>query len=167
MSPQLQFAFDQITFTRTYTLQLLGTIEPADWFRIPPGGVTHVAWQVGHLAMAQYRLGLERIRGRLPGDERLISELFLMQFGRDSAPEPDTSKNPDIDEIRHTFEAVHRQVQHELSQLDEEELSQPPLKPHRVFTTKIGSLIWCGQHEMIHAGQIGLLRRELGQKPMW
>ncbi len=167
MSPQLQFAVEQITFARNYTLKLLETIEPADWFRIPPGGVSHVAWQVGHLAMAQYRLALERIRGQLPGDERLISELFLMQFGRDSTPDPDRAKNPDIEEIRHTFEAVHRQVLHELPELAEDELSQPPLKPHRVFTTKIGSLIWCGQHEMIHAGQIGLLRRELGQAPLW
>jgi uncharacterized damage-inducible protein DinB len=133
MSPQLQWAIDQITFARKYTLQLLETIEPADWFRIPVGGVSHVAWQVGHLAMG----------------------------------EPDPAKNPDIEEIRHTFEAVHRQALHELPELNEEELTQPPLKPHRVFTTKLGSLIWCGQHELIHAGQIGLIRRQLGQKPLW
>jgi uncharacterized damage-inducible protein DinB len=167
MSPTLQLAIDQITFARNYTLKLLDTIPLADWFRMPAAGVSHVAWQVGHLAMAQYRLALERIRGRLPGDERLISELFLMQFGRESVPEPDPSKGPSAEEIRHSFDAVHRQVLYELPSLAEDELNEPPLRPHPLFTTKVGGLFWCAQHEMLHAGQLGLLRRQLGQAPLW
>jgi hypothetical protein len=167
MVPQLQLAIDQVTFARNYTLRLLDATPPADWFRMPGAGITHIAWQVGHLAMAQYRLALERIRGRLPGDERLISELFLMQFGRESVPEPDPAKNPPLEEIRHAFDAVHRQVLHELPQLMEEELSEPPLKPHPYFTTKLAGLFYCAQHEMLHAGHIALVRRLLGQKPVW
>ena len=34
-------------------------------------------------------------------------------------------------------------------------------------TTKLKALLWCAQHEMSHAGQIGLLRRHLGFPPMW
>lgn len=166
MTP-LQMAIDQITFARDYTQGLLDAVDPADWFRIPAGGVSHIAWQVGHLAMAQYRLGLERIRGRQPGDEVLISELLLMQFGRDSYPEPDPAKNPDLGEIQHSFEAVHRQLLHELPNLPEEELDQPVLKPHKIAQTKLRALLWCSQHELLHAGQIGLLRRQLGQKPLW
>lgn len=166
MTP-LQLAVEQIIFARAYTQQLLDTIDPADWFRIPAAGVSNIAWQVGHLAMAQYRLGLERLRGRQPGDEVLISELLLMQFGRDSAPEPDPAKNPDLGEIRHSFEAVHRQVLHEAPNLPEAEFDEPVLKPHKFVQTKLQSLLWCGQHELVHAGQIGLLRRQLGQQPLW
>jgi hypothetical protein len=164
---QLKLASDQIVFARNYTLKLLASVAPQDWFRMPAEGVSHIAWQVGHLAMAEYRLALDRIRGRQPGDELLISELFLMQFGRDSLPDPDPAHYPGPDEIRHTFEQVHRQVLHELPGLTDEELTEPPLKPHPLFTTKIGGLFWCGQHEMMHAGQIGLLRRFLGRKPLW
>jgi len=160
-------AVEQIAFARAYTERLLDAIDPADWFRVPPGGVSHVAWQVGHLAMAQYRLGLERLRGRQPGDEVLISELFLLQFGRDSVPETDPAQHPDLGEIRHSFEAVHRQVLHEAPTLPEAEFAQPVLKPHAFVQTKLQSLLWCGQHELVHAGQIGLLRRQLGQKPLW
>ncbi len=39
-----------------------------------------IAWQVGHLAMAEYRLALERIRGPQPQDAGLISEEFLRLF---------------------------------------------------------------------------------------
>lgn len=167
MPSQVQLALDQIVFARNYTVKLLEATPSADWFRIPPGGVTHVGWQVGHLAMAQYRLLLERVRGRVPSDQNLISELFLMQFGRDSAAEPDPARNPGVEELRHIFDAVHRQVLHELPERSDEELQEPPLKPHPLFNVKLGGLWWCGQHEMMHAGQIGLLRRQLGQAPLW
>ena len=45
--------------------------DPAEWFRQPTEGVTHIAWQVGHLALAEYWLTLERIRGRRPDDLHL------------------------------------------------------------------------------------------------
>jgi len=163
----LQAALAQIAFARKYTIKLLDQVDPKEWFRQPTEGVSHIAWQVGHLAMGQYRLALERVRGRQPGDERLISDSFLLQFGRDSVPDPDPSKNPSLEEIRHAFDAVHRQALHELFNLTEAELQEPPVKPHPLFTTKLGGLFWCGQHELIHAGQIGLLRRLLGHKPLW
>jgi hypothetical protein len=167
MSPTLKAAVDQIVFARNYSRKLLASVPATDWFRQPPGGISHIAWQVGHLTMAQYRLAIERMRGRQPGDERLVSETFLMHFGRDSVPDPDPAKNLSLEEIQHSFERVHEQVVHEVPRLTEEELDEPPLKPHPLFTTKLGSLVWCGQHEMLHAGQIGLLRRQLGHSPLW
>ncbi len=53
---RLQVAIEQIVFARNYTIGLLDQTPPAKWFRQPPGGVSHVAWQVGHLAFAEYRL---------------------------------------------------------------------------------------------------------------
>jgi hypothetical protein len=88
---ELDNALADIAQVRHYTTALINTIDPADWFRMPAGGVTHVAWQVGHIAMAQYRLCLERVRGVRPEDEALISSEFLKQFGRDSVPDPITA----------------------------------------------------------------------------
>src|SRR4051794_7621521 len=99
----LHRAVEQIAFARRYTLGLLGGIEPADWSRMPGGGATHVAWQVGHLAFAQYRLALERVRGKRPGDGELIPQEFLRLFGRDSVPDPDPGKYPSPGEVRATF----------------------------------------------------------------
>ncbi len=42
---RLQLALDQITFARTYTVRLLNRTGEVDWFRLPPGGVSHVGWQ--------------------------------------------------------------------------------------------------------------------------
>jgi hypothetical protein len=164
---RLRLALDQIVFARAYTIRLIEAIDPGEWFRFPPGGVSHVAWQVGHLAMAEYRLALERVRGRLPADEAMISDEFLARFGRGSVPEADPSRNPRPSEIRAVLDRVHQQVLAELPALAEEELDRPSLKPHPLFSTKGGALLWCAQHELVHAGQIGLLRRQLRHSPLW
>jgi hypothetical protein len=39
-------------------------------------------------------------------------------------------------------------------------------RPHPLVRTKLWALLWCAQHEAVHAGQIGLLRRQLGHAPL-
>jgi uncharacterized damage-inducible protein DinB len=163
----LQHALDLITSARRYTLRLLDSVPEAEWFRQPAEGISHLAWQVGHLAMAEYRLALERIRGRRPEDAALISEDFLTRFGRTSVPELDSNRNPPPGEIRGVFDRVHEQVLRELPQVTPATLAEPVARPHPIADTKLASLIWCAQHEMVHAGQIGLLRRLLGHPPLW
>jgi hypothetical protein len=164
---RLELAVEQIVFARNYTVRLLDQTPAVEWFRQPPGGVTHVAWQVGHLAFAEYRMALERIRGRRPEDTDLISEEFLRLFGRDSVLDPDPAKYPGPAEIRAVFDRVHEQVLRELRGLDESELDRSVLKTHLLVKTKLWALLWCAQHEAVHAGQIGLLRRQLGYAPLW
>jgi hypothetical protein len=65
------------------------------------------------------------------------------------------------------FDRVHEQVLREVRGLDEGELDRPVPHPHPFATTKLLALLWCSQHEMLHAGQIGLLRRHLGYAPLW
>ena len=48
----------------------------------------------------------------------------------------------------------------------ESDLSESLPEPTAVFDTKLGSLLFCSAHEMMHAGQIGLLRRSLGMSPL-
>lgn len=165
--PRITPLLDQISFARAYTTKLVDAIDPADWFRFPPAGVSHVAWQVGHLAMAQYRLGLDRIRGPRSEDDQLIDPAFLALFGRDSVPDANPARYPRAAEIRAVFDRVHVRLQEELPGLSDEDLDGPLSKPHALAKTRQGALLWCAQHEMLHAGQIGLLRRQLGFAPLW
>jgi hypothetical protein len=158
---------ESIIRARKYTHYLLDGTSPADWFWMPREGVSHIAWQVGHLAFAQYGLALERVRGSRPDDEGLLPTAFREKFGRGSTPVGDAAAYPTVTEIRQVLEAVHRQVLEELPALDEALFDQPTTKPHPRFSTKGGSLAWCAEHEMIHAGQIGLLRRLHGRPPLW
>lgn len=164
---RLKIVFDRIRFARRYTLGLLDDVKLADWFRQPSEGVTHIGWQVGHLAFAQYRLALERIRGRRPDDDSLIPGEFFTLFGRDSVPSPDPSVYPPPQDIRAVFDRMHARTLSEIDHLPDDELDKPPVVPHRLYNTKIDSLHWCVEHEMLHAGQIGLLRRLLDYEPQW
>jgi len=163
---RLECAIEQIRLAREYTLRLLAMIDSADWYRIPPGGVSNVAWQVGHLAMAEYRLCLDRIRGVRPGDDEIIPRAYLTQFGRGSVPDPDPARNPPAEELRRVLERVHEQSLRELAGVSDDDLDAPPGSPHPLFNTKFGALTWTARHEMLHAGQLGLIRRQLGAAPL-
>jgi hypothetical protein len=164
---RLQFATDRIVAARTYTTWLLDHTDPADWFRFPPGGVSHIGWQVGHLAYAEFRLAVERVRGPRPEDASLLPEEFIRRFGPSSAPEKDPARCPAPADVRAVFDRIHAEALRTLEHLDEAVLDRPVTRPHPRFNTVFGGLLWCAQHEAVHAGQIGLLRRELGQPPLW
>lgn len=168
MSVRLHEALTQIRFARAYSLGLIESFDPADWFRMPAGGVTHLAWQVGHLAMAQYRLVIERVRGARPGDEAVMPPDFLARFVRDSVPDPDPARYPNPAAIRAVFDRTHEWVLAEVADWPDADLDAPPaMTSHKLCQTKLECLRWCSAHEMLHAGQIGLLRRMLGQPALW
>jgi len=162
----LPLAIEQIGFARKYVVGILVEIDEADWFVMPAGCPTHVAWQVGHLAMAEYGLCLFRQRGRQPIDLELMSSNFRKLFSRGTIPEADASKYPSPAEIRATFDRVHAQVLQEAPSFTKEQLRDPVEPPFAVEQTRLGCLLFCSHHEMIHAGQLGLLRRLLGKQPI-
>ena len=162
----LDLALKQIEFARSYTLSLLADIPPGEWFNMPPGCATHVAWQVGHLAMAEYGLCLFRQRGRSEVDLALMTSSFRKAFSRGSIPEPDPAKNPSPAEIRGVFDGVHAQVLLEAPNFTAESLAEPMDMPYAAYASKLGSLLFCSHHEMLHCGQLGLLRRLLGKQPV-
>ena len=162
-----ELAVAQIKEARSYVSAILETIPEADWLRFPTGCESNIAWQVAHLAMANYRLGLERVRSVQPADESLIPKAFIEIYQKGTVPNPSADKNFPIPEIKRIFAAVYDQLLKEEGGWTDEFLHGETATPHRLFTKKIDALWWCGRHEMLHAGQIGLIRRMLGQKPIW
>lgn len=165
-SPRLTVLLDQLRLVRKFTLERLNDFHEDEWFALP-GGVTHAAWQAGHLAMAEYRLCLARLRGEGPDDEQLISAHCLQLFGKGSTPDPNPSAYPAPTEILAMLARVHEAATTECAKLSDADLDAPVLRPHPWFTTKLGALSWCAAHEMSHAGQLAMLRRLLGKKPLW
>ncbi len=162
----LSLALQQIEFARNYTLSLLADIDEGEWFCLSEGCPTHLAWQVGHLAMAEYGLCLYRQRGRQPIDRELMPGEFRKKFSRGSAVESDAGQYPSASEIRAVFDRVHAQVLQESQSFEPQQLAEAVDMPYAVEATKLGSLYFCSHHEMLHAGQIGLIRRLLGKQPV-
>jgi hypothetical protein len=166
LDPRLELAIKQIEFARGYTLSLLADVADDEWFLMPGGAQTHLAWQMGHLAMAQYGLTLFRQRGRQPEDLDLMTSTFRKQFSKGTTPQPDPGQNPPLAEIRATFDRVYEQMQKEVPQIAAVSLDEPIDMPFAAYPTKLGALLFCSHHELLHAGQIGILRRLLGKPPI-
>ena len=165
-SGRLEIARRHIESARQYTLTLLDDLTEDEWFWTPDPVVTHIAWQVGHLAFAQYGLVLFRQRGRQENDAQLMSGKFRKTFGKGSTPSADRAGYPSQQEIRETLDRIYNQSMHEMAGFDETGLDEPVDEPYAAFATRYGALLFAGDHEMLHAGQIGLLRRLMGKPPL-
>lgn len=166
VSERLQIAKNHICSAREYMLSNLEGLSDEDWFWMPDSNLTHVAWQVGHLAMAQYGLTLFRQRGRAEVDTTLMSGKFRKRFMKGTTPNPDASDHPQPQEILDVLNRVHNQMLEEIDGFDGPGLDEPMEKPFAAYPTRYGSLIFAGNHEMLHAGQIGFLRRLMGKDPI-
>jgi hypothetical protein len=163
---RLTSALNRIQFSRQYTGQFLSDLTDDEWFWTPGEFTTHIAWQVGHLTVAQYNLCLRRVRGRTPDDMSLISDGFIEAFQLGSKPVAEPAGNPPLAEIRRVFDAVHQTALSEMASRTDIELDVPLEQPHRAFRTKLEAVEYCPQHELVHAGQIALLRRMQGKPPL-
>ena len=167
VSERLSIAIRHIEFARKYSRSLLEDLSDDDWFWTPDQFTTHIAWQAGHLAMSQYGLTLFQQRGRdLAVDKELMSSKFRKLFMRGTQPVTDRDAYPEPAEIIATLERVHAQMRREIPTFDEDQLDQPIGPPHAAFATRYGALLFAGDHEMIHSGQIGMLRRLMGKQPL-
>jgi hypothetical protein len=164
----LEFARQQIVASRQYTQKLLDLTPKNLWFTIPQGIGTHIAWQVGHLAMAQFRLCIYFVRPVLPEDEAVISDEFMAYFRKGTQPCHDSSAYPPLQEICGTFDAMHEHVLSQWWRYDEIAMNENArVHPHLIVTSRLDALTWAARHEMVHAGQISLIRRLLGCERLW
>ena len=152
---------------RSMLKSFLEELEPEKWYWQPGEGINHVAWQVGHLAFAQYGLCLKRVRGVAPEDEGMIPSAFLKMYGRGSTPQPGAESNSSVEEILRVLDAVNDRTHQELAQRTDAELDVPTNPAHPIFETNLGAVEWSSQHELTHIGQIVLLRRLMGLQPKW
>ena len=160
---RLEIATERIKFARFYTKQFLDDLNEADWFWTPPGFVTHIAWQVAHIAASQYGLCLFRLRGRTTEDEKLIPQMFWDNFKIGSIPVAGAENNPSVSTILTIFDNIQAHVLSELAVKVDEQVNVPLEKPHPAFNTVLGGIEYSPMHELIHVGQITLLRRQMGK----
>ena len=166
LSPRLELVLRRIQFARRYTMTMITDLEDTDWFWMPDSYPTHIAWQMGHIAMSHYGLTLFRQRGRERSvDAGLMSGKFRKLFLKGTTPIGGSDNYPTPEEILEVLDRVYRQTLTELPGF-EDHLDESCEPPHAAFGTKYGSLLFAADHEMLHAGQIGMLRRLMGKEPL-
>lgn len=163
---QWELTKQRIAFTDTMFREFIDGLEPDLWFRMPNEGVTHIAWQVGHVTIANYGLGMMRIRGKRAEDASLIPESYSSAFGRGSTPSKDQSIYPSPERLVEIYKKVNDQLLAEMETYTLEQLEEPSLPEHPLFKTKFDTLVFLPYHTNQHLGQMGLLRRLAGKDPL-
>ncbi|MBM3965564.1 MAG: DinB family protein [Planctomycetes bacterium] len=156
----------QMIFSRDYTLNLISNVPDELWHTPPKGVPTHFAWQIGHLAVAQYGLMLFRQRGRAEGDLELMPGWLRKRYARGSVPTPDETAEATKSEMLSLLAKIHTAAMEYAPTMSPESLAEPTEMPFTAYPIKLGALLFCPLHESIHAGQIGLLRRAHGLDPV-
>jgi hypothetical protein len=156
----------QLEFARNYTLELLAAIPQSQWLVIPAGSPANILWQVGHLAVAEYGLLLFRIRGRAEGDLELVPGWFRKKYGRQSVPSARADDQPSPAEMLERLTTIHQAGINEVRAASGSRLLEQSEMPYVGHPNKLGGVLFSPLHEMIHAGQIGMLRRLLGLEPV-
>ena len=159
-------ALAQIQWMRQYTQQLIVSVPDDLWYVMPASSHTHMAWQVGHLAVSQYGLMLFRQRGRVEADLELMPGWLRKNFGRGSQPASSDAKQPAPQTLLEHLNAIHTRACQEVAELPYETLIESIDMPYTTYPIKLGALLFCPLHESIHAGQIGMLRRLHGLPPL-
>lgn len=146
VSERLRIAIRHIEFARKYSSSLLEDLSEDDWFWTPDQFTTHIAWQVGHLAMSQYGLTLFQQRGRnIEVDSTLMSSKVRKLFMRGTQPVADPNRYPSPPELQAMLERIHSQMQTEIVTYDGDQLDQPLGPPHAAFATRYGCAAFCGR----------------------
>ena len=156
----------QMAFARTYTLQMIEGLPEDLWQATAVGIPSNFAWQIGHLAVAQYGLMLFRQRGRAEGDVELMPGWFRKRYSRGTNPMEDSSQHPPKTEMLGMLERIHLASMDFMRQAPAELLLEPTEMPYAAYPVKLGAFLFCPLHESIHSGQIGLLRRVHGLPPI-
>lgn len=160
---RLQLIIDLIMHSRAYAVRVLSHTESSRWFEMPTGCPSHVAWQVGHLAHAKAAHIYRGILERDPPAGLIDYGRYSQLFGARTQATPDSRQYPTAASLRTTFDRVHAAAMADLAGLDASRLDVPV--EHPIARTTYELARWNAQHEMLHIGQIGAIRRLLGMPP--
>jgi uncharacterized damage-inducible protein DinB len=136
---------------------------PADQFLHQPcSGANHALWTLGHLATVnQYFLKA------LAGRDGAVFEKYKEMFFAKSLPSPDIASYPPIEVIREYFKTSRAAFRSWVESLSDEQLTAPPPEGFQKFAPTLGNVLMRLQwHEGMHYGQLTVIRKSLGLKPI-
>jgi len=142
----------------------LGDLEDADLMRRPGKGCNHLAWQIGHLVVAEIMM----LGGMFPEFKTELPEGFEEAHHKDKVDCDDASKFNTLAEYLELMTKVRANTLAALEAMDESKLDDPAPEQMRAFCPTVGDMmILIGTHPMMHAGQVVPVRRECGKPVMF
>lgn len=137
----------------------LSDMSDADILVPPVPGAHHAAWQLGHLIASEYKM----IEGIAPGRSPQLTESFLQVHAKDGGAS-DLSAFLGVDGYRKLMAAQREATLSVARELPEHRLGQPAPEFMRSYAPLVSSVfLTIGGHELMHSGQLAVIRRALGK----
>jgi uncharacterized damage-inducible protein DinB len=156
---QLLAAFD---WTDKAVEDLFAAIPADEFLHQPCAGGNHALWTLGHLATVNQYF-LKTLAGR---DSGLFDKYKEMFFAK-SHPSTDAATYPPVEVLRDYFATSRAAFRDWVASLSDEQLAGPPPAEFQKFAPTLGNvlmrLLW---HEGMHYGQLTVIRKSLGLKPV-
>lgn len=162
----LKLLLQQTENSYNWVNKLLADIPKEKWDETPEHIETNITWQIGHLIMSFNYHTVIVIKGQ-PTDlyQQIPIKLYAELFTNAPSTACIGKTNPE-DLIKH-LKIVQEYSLNTIKALKEKELANP-LEPfmieHPIAKTKLEAIDWNVKHTMWHCGQIGLLKRHLGNR---
>lgn len=160
----IEVLVNSLAASRRLLLWFVEDLNPQEYLHRPAEQVNCAAWLLGHLALTDRRI-LQTMLGVAPGELPPIPEGFEKQFSRDEGC-PQAGEFGDVSVLAPLFAAHRDMLIEKVQATDADALTKPLDKPHPRFKNTWEAVNFMGIHTAMHAGQISVIRRSLGRKPL-
>jgi uncharacterized damage-inducible protein DinB len=139
----------------------LSDLTDEDLLVRPAEGANHLAWQLGHLIVAEKGLVSSQLpQARYPELPAGFAEQHASEKAGVNPPVGFATKQVYLD----LFEQVRQITIDTVGQLSDEDLDQPTTGNMAKFAPKLGDLLLLASHHtLMHGGQFTVARRKLGK----
>jgi uncharacterized damage-inducible protein DinB len=154
----------QLKKSREFCDKLLDAFKsPEDWTHQVAPGTNHALWFAGHMALSDnFFIGMVE-----PTKKRDLDD-WDKQFGMGSAPTSDPDEYPPAAEVLDVMRERRGVLVEILGKMSDAELERPTSADMAAFCPDYGSIFEMATwHEGLHAGQVTMVRRALGHKPVF
>jgi uncharacterized damage-inducible protein DinB len=150
-----------LTMNRFVLTTYLSDLSDADLQQRPGPGANYLAWQLGHLIAAEAQFFLPQIPGAKAAE---LPAGFAEAHAREKAASDDRAGFRTKEEYLALFGKVREATLKALEDVPEADLDKPITGQLARICPNVGSVFFlAANHEMMHAGQIAVLRRKLGK----
>jgi uncharacterized damage-inducible protein DinB len=154
----------QLKQVREFNEKMLEAFQtPEDWTHQIAPGTNHALWFAGHMTTADNYF----ISKLAPNRKKPLDDWEAL-FGMGSKPTSNPDQYPPAAEVLDVMRERRAVLLELLAKETDADLAGPPLEGPNDFWPDKGSIYeMIGWHEMLHAGQVSMVRRALGHKPVF
>ncbi len=138
---------------------VLADLSDEDLLVRPVPGANHIAWQLGHLILAEQNM-MKGIGGTPPALPAGFAEQHAKAMATVDPPKGFATKNVYVDLLNKTREATLEAAE----KLPDSDLDKPVEGPMARIVPNLGALaMFPTSHALMHMGQFSVVRRKLGK----